>query len=147
MTLDEAIKHAEEVMAENLEKIKGRNASDPIAINCFECADEHRQLAEWLMELKAYREQTKWIPVSERLPEKIGNYLITQKAAFPGHVYRNIASYALNLHDVDEYDFEDKKRPGWYHYDSEWGYYELKDVMAWMPLPEPYKTESEGEEQ
>lgn len=48
MTLDEAIKHAEEVMVENLEKTKDRNASDPIAINCFECADEHRQLAKWL---------------------------------------------------------------------------------------------------
>ena len=55
MTLDEAIKHAEEVMVENLEKTRGRNASDPIAINCFECAEEHRQLAEWLRELKAYR--------------------------------------------------------------------------------------------
>lgn len=56
MTLAEAIKHAEEVMTENLEKTKGRNASDPIAINCFECADEHRQLAEWLKELKRYKE-------------------------------------------------------------------------------------------
>ena len=58
MTLDEAIKHCEEVMMENLEKTKDRNASDPIAINCFECADEHRQLAEWLKELKAYREHS-----------------------------------------------------------------------------------------
>lgn len=58
MTLDEAIKHCEEVMMENLEKTKDRNASDPIAINCFECADEHRQLAEWLKELKAYKEQS-----------------------------------------------------------------------------------------
>lgn len=55
MTLDEAIKHCEEVMIENLEKTKDRNASDPIAINCFECADEHRQLAKWLKELRAYR--------------------------------------------------------------------------------------------
>lgn len=52
MTLDEAIKHEEEVMNENLEKTKDRNASDPIAINCFECAEEHRQLAEWLKELR-----------------------------------------------------------------------------------------------
>lgn len=57
MTIDEAIKHAEEVMVENLGKTKGRNASDPIAINCSECAEEHRQLAEWLKELKRYRER------------------------------------------------------------------------------------------
>ena len=56
MTLDEAIIHAKEVMMQNLEKTKDRNASDPTAIKCFECADEHRQLAEWLKELKAHRE-------------------------------------------------------------------------------------------
>ena len=56
MTLDEAIKHAGEVMVENLEKTKGRNASDPIAMTHFECAEEHRQLAEWLKELKQLRE-------------------------------------------------------------------------------------------
>lgn len=56
MNLDSAIRHCEEVMMENLEKTKDRNASDPIAINCFECAEEHRQLAEWLKELKAYRD-------------------------------------------------------------------------------------------
>ena len=55
MDLDSAIQHCEEVMMENLEKTKDRNASDPIAINCGECAEEHRQLAEWLKELKAYR--------------------------------------------------------------------------------------------
>lgn len=55
MSLDDAIKHCEEVMVENLEKTKDRNASDPIAINCFECAEEHRQLAEWLKELKELR--------------------------------------------------------------------------------------------
>ena len=87
-----------------------------------------------------------WIPVSERLPEKRGDYLVTQKATFTDYVYISVAGYALNLHDVDEYDFADKKRPGWYEYDSEWGYHELDDVLAWMPLPEPYKTESEDKE-
>lgn len=56
MDLDSAIQHCEEVMMENLEKTKDRNASDPIAINCGECAEEHHQLAEWLKELKAYRD-------------------------------------------------------------------------------------------
>ena len=58
MTLDEAIKHAEEVMIENLEKTMNRNSSDPIAIQCYECADEHRQLAEWLKDYKRLLEQT-----------------------------------------------------------------------------------------
>ena len=65
MKIDEAIKHCEEVMMENLEKTKDRNASDPIAINCFECADEHRQLAKWLKELKAHREA--WEKVKSEL--------------------------------------------------------------------------------
>ena len=52
MTLDEAIQHCEEKMMELLEKTKDRNASDPVAIECFECADEHRQLAEWLKDYK-----------------------------------------------------------------------------------------------
>lgn len=56
MTLEEAIKHCEEV-AEELEK-KARKKNDgtmSTRIKCEECASEHRQLAEWLRELKAYR--------------------------------------------------------------------------------------------
>ena len=84
---------------------------------------------------------SEWIPVSERLPDKIGEYLVTQKTSFSDYVYRSVAGYALNLHDVDEYDFagEGKKRAGWYEYDSEWGYYEIDGVIAWMPVPEPYE--------
>ena len=41
MTLEEAIIHAKEKAQ---------------TIKCKECADEHRQLAEWLEELKKYRE-------------------------------------------------------------------------------------------
>ncbi len=85
---------------------------------------------------------SEWIPVSERLPEKGGDYLISQKEAFTDYIYRSsIASYALNLYDVDEYDFVNKKHPGWYEYDSEYGYYEIDDVVAWMPLPESYKPQ------
>ena len=41
MTLEEAIKHAEEVA----------NTA------CNKCAEEHRQLAEWLRELKQIKEK------------------------------------------------------------------------------------------
>ena len=59
MTIDEAIKHSEEVaeekeaqaweaqLQEEYKKIK----------SCKKCAEEHRQLAEWLKELKQLREQ------------------------------------------------------------------------------------------
>ena len=53
MTLDEAIKHAEEVAEQNEWFEKNYLES----IQCKECAEEHRQLAEWLKELKEYREQ------------------------------------------------------------------------------------------
>ena len=52
MTLDEAIKHAEEV-AEEHEKIKRIKA---VTLEECECAAQHRQLALWLEELKRYRE-------------------------------------------------------------------------------------------
>lgn len=66
MTLDEAIKHAEEVAEENynnavciLDKSKSNisNIALEKAMKCKRCASEHRQLAEWLKELKLLREQ------------------------------------------------------------------------------------------
>ena len=50
MTLEEAVKHAEEV-AEEHTKYNRYGGFE----SCDECAKEHRQLAEWLKELKAYR--------------------------------------------------------------------------------------------
>ena len=66
MTLDEAIKHAEEV-AEKFESLHERyeNMDEDRLLfrveenECKNCVKEHRQLAEWLKELKKLREQTK----------------------------------------------------------------------------------------
>ena len=52
MTLDEAIKHAEEV-AEAYTKYNIYGDFE----SCDECGKEHQQLAEWLKELKQLREQ------------------------------------------------------------------------------------------
>ena len=69
MTLDEAIAHAEEVAKEQDKLCKryddasgySRSHNDDIrtsdAKKCERCAEDHRQLAEWLRELKAYREK------------------------------------------------------------------------------------------
>ena len=51
MTLDEAIKHCEEVTEEQ-EIISDRSNSGIEKMNCKSCAADHRQLAEWLRELQ-----------------------------------------------------------------------------------------------
>lgn len=57
MTLDESIKHCEEV-AEVQEKLCKANDSFNFSQPKWkECANEHRQLAEWLRELKELKEQ------------------------------------------------------------------------------------------
>lgn len=86
---------------------------------------------------------SRWIPVEEGLPKKNGDYLVTVPSICGGgSVYKY--SFATDLHKVDKYDFP-KHKSGFYRIDSEWGYYEVDDVIAWMPLPEPYKAESENE--
>ena len=63
MTLDEAIKYAEEKAIEQEEyakAVESRWGSDVKGYSKHaKCAIEKKQLAEWLKELKAYREQDK----------------------------------------------------------------------------------------
>lgn len=73
MTLEEAIKHCEEVAEKqeitaksNLIEIDKIKADGILRLydadeyeSCMKCAKEHRQLAEWLKELKAYRDGCK----------------------------------------------------------------------------------------
>ena len=65
-------------------------------------------------------EQTRWIPVSERLPEKDGVYLVTTTGT-----------------NNDIIDIA-------YYTDDIWN--KASRIKAWMPLPEPYKVESEDKE-
>lgn len=66
--------------------------------------------------------QTRWIPVSERLPEEEGWYLVTD------------ASGGLRMTEHSFYMPQEDK--------MEEPYWDYMNVVAWMPLPEPY-TESE----
>ena len=47
MTFEEAIAHAREVSSRKFDD----------RVHCIKCAEEHEQLAEWLEELKALREE------------------------------------------------------------------------------------------
>lgn len=59
MTLEEAIKHCEEVAKENRELADKIGVSKYDDVDCVKCAKAHEQLAEWLKELKRQREAWK----------------------------------------------------------------------------------------
>ena len=67
----------------------------------------------------------KWIPVSERLPEEEQDVLICNEK---GDIEISSGSKST---EVDDFIW----------YTSGW---KFGKVIAWMPLPEPYKAESEG---
>ena len=59
LSIDEAIAHAREVTNEQKRRsgicVQNNSECDKFS-ECLKCAEEHEQLAEWLEELKAYRE-------------------------------------------------------------------------------------------
>lgn len=197
MTLDEAIKHCEEKVKElrteaehekhnQLNKVKMFNGHFPAdytkANKCLECAAENQQLAEWLKELKALKENNgdlisrseaeklgatclarrnengqleaiisldnaptvcgnnpkwcencvskgkcastrqtgEWVPVSERLPDKNGIYLCTVDYGEEGVVVAQRLYWDTLGGFEKQYNKNDR-------------------VIAWQPLPEPYK--------
>lgn len=92
---------------------------------------EFKQLADWLKELKQLREQTRLIPVSERLPEQ-------DRKDEAGNDVAYLIQTEWGTFFTATYD------GNWCHVDS--SVLVESDVVAWMPLPEPYKAESEDVE-
>ena len=71
-----------------------------------------------------------WIPVSERLPEEYGEYLVTMKSGLVQEAtYKPKRTYV---------DF----RTGWSAcYSDGLFYHDDSEVIAWQLLPEPYKED------
>lgn len=73
-------------------------------------------------------EEPQWISCSERLP-KDGRQVL---------VYARSTHYALAKYDeMREADGTYKKQ--WVTFDAWKPFYTIKEVLAWMPLPEPWK--------
>lgn len=65
---------------------------------------------------------SEWIPVTERLPDKDGEYLVTKKFRYFGNTGIDIACWFKNLVEgVNN------------------GFYTDHKVIAWMPLPKIYE--------
>lgn len=69
----------------------------------------------------------KWIPVSVKLPDKDGNYIVTIK---------NLTGHNVSEREVFETFYIDCDGCGWVI--AGWN---DNEVVAWKPLPEPYKGE------
>ena len=69
--------------------------------------------------------EPKWIPVSEKLPETKGTYLVSTE--FENYVFVETAYY----------------QEGKFLNDDE---LVCEGVLAWMPLPEPYKEIADGKD-
>ena len=80
-----------------------------------------------------------WMPYPENKPTQNAAYLVTRQI-MKSHKIINIMMWSDNLYEVDVFDFnmEEDSHEGWYDCDSEWGYYEVDNVLAFMPLPEVY---------
>ena len=97
--------------------------------------DDEKDLASMEMAIEALEQEPKWIPVSERLPEKnmvclvaVGEFNLTQ-----------MAMYSDLMGTIDHKIF----------YQGDYGKENFANitqyVKAWMPLPKPYKAESEDQ--
>ena len=68
----------------------------------------------------------KWIPTSEMLPEEEDGYLVMWRRRdekYPGRLFYEVCEY-----DPDEDEWETIEQAG----------AEGAEIVAWMPLPEPY---------
>lgn len=87
-------------------------------------------------------ENTDWIPVNHKLPEEDGDYLVTYEEGYA-------EDYGFSLVGICGFDVDCGTFGYWHEYfdhytlgslGSDW---EDIPVVAWMPLPEPYKDGGE----
>lgn len=72
-------------------------------------------------------QELRWIPISERMPEEDTDVLVTLKCGLIGIMQKKLAD-------------DDNGEPCYIWQDFEG---EEHEVIAWMPLPKPYKAKSE----
>ena len=114
--------------------IKGSEHPRQVFVFVDECVD-------YITSVPSVIPKAEWIPCSEKLPEKDGEYLLYGKVVDENednHIF-------IGLYDEGSEGF------GWWqdYYDNrtlgflDSDFTEYASVLAWMPLPESYKAEGE----
>ena len=119
--------------------------------HCFECSEylsedireieiiNSNKALEAIEALPSAQPEPQWIPCSEMEPKKSGRYLCTHSGTgivSPDYYTTHEQAEELFADPEDEYlDLEEYI--GW----------TSKNVIAWMPLPEPYREERRTDEQ
>lgn len=128
-----------------------RQAARDVVYKAF--ADMHTssrdRLAEidyGLLDLQSAQAEPKWIPVTERLPDKYGWYLCTLKDGRVDCYYWNRKGEWVDngkKHFFELYNISSRYTGAEIKPEQEGSVYWTDWVIAWMPLPEPYREEGE----
>lgn len=125
MTREEAIKLVKEVTGMSLDWDDAHYDALQMAIKALE-------------QMNSSENQGNWIPISERMPEEGQWVMVTfgrKIAVCIAHDNDGTLREATSLVLKNATEI-------WLYPEPEWG----DGYAAWMPLPEPYKTESEDKE-
>ena len=109
LTLEEAIAHAKEIAEKNYRGAEFESIDsidDYIKANCVKCAEAHEQLAEWLEELKSYKDLEQH-GLLVRLPCKVGDMVWDNDFGYPESYEIKAFSYG-HCDSYVEPDIEDQ---------------------------------------
>ena len=116
----------EEIINElkHLQTYKLFEGDDMVLIDCDKAVEIFaNHLRAEIRDTQTIKPAQQWIPVIERLPEKDGTYIVGGKWSSGKEA---VGECVYHVHDG--------------YFDAVWNF----DVIAWVPLPEPYKGEQDG---
>lgn len=107
----------------------------PVNTNSFVC-----ELIDAQPTVKPERKKEKWIPCEERLPEEDKDVLVS--VHFKGLEQRHKTGWNDHIKESWYVDIASHIDGNWASYSDEYKVASNRhEVIAWMPLPEPYKGE------